>query len=176
MAIKMTSKLMKRHHKMVDIGVNWVRKHGKNITGSVLNVGSKRDKYIKKHFFPKAVRYRNLDIIEYPEVDIIADIQNMPQIPSNSEDCIVAIWMIYQVPDVTSALKELKRVLKSNGVLLITFAGPGHRMGSKHAHSEGFSKLNVENLIKPYFKIDELMEYIDEGLLVCTFIKAQPII
>lgn len=170
----MTSKGKIRHLKMIDIGINWIRKHGKKIEGSVLNVGSKRDKRNYKRFFPKLFRYRNLDIVEYPEVDVIADIQNMPQVPSNSEDCIIAIWMIYQVPNVISALKELNRVLKPNGVLLITFAGPGHRMGSKHAHSEGFSQIIVKKLINQYFEIDNLTENFDDSILVCTFIKAHP--
>jgi len=147
--------------------LKWLSRQGKNIKGSVLNVGSGHDQHCYRRFFPHTTRFRNLDKAGFAEVNVVADVQDMPQIPSKSEDCIVAFFMLYQVPDVEAALREFRRVLKPNGVLLATFS---NKYGSNRVHK--FTKTEVFRLVKNYFDLEDLEEYKEKGEFICAFIKA----
>jgi len=137
-----------------------LEKYGKTFRGSVLHVGSANDPYRYRRFFPQASRYRSLDKRKSFKTDIIADIQNMPQVPSKSEECIIATFMLYQVPHVTLALSEFKRVLKPQGTLFATFT---KEMGAyrirKFTHREALA------LVKRRFKVKEAYQR-DIGTLI----------
>ena len=47
----------------------------------------------------------------------VADVQELP-FGDESFDCAVAAWMLYHVPDLDSALDELRRVLRPGGTLV----------------------------------------------------------
>jgi len=83
-------------------------------------VGSGEDLWNYAQYFPRAARYRNLDIKSNQRVNIVADVRCIP-IPSCSEDCILAAFMLYHLDDVRDALREFKRVLKPGGILLTTY-------------------------------------------------------
>ena len=112
---------MKKYGDVVYCLLELLEEYGKDIGGSVLNAGSADDRFFYKRFFPKATRYRTLDIRGEFNPNIIADVQNMPKVETNSEDCIIATFMLYQVPDTRAALREFKRVLKPNGILFTSF-------------------------------------------------------
>ncbi|GAH86088.1 unnamed protein product, partial [marine sediment metagenome] len=88
---------------------------------------------------------------------IIADVQNMPQIPTDSEDCIIAYWLLYYLSNHRSALAEFRRVLKPNGVLLVNFIGDAlksnPRVLRRWNHIEAFEAL------EPFFEIEEAELY-----------------
>jgi SAM-dependent methyltransferase len=48
---------------------------------------------------------------------IVGDVQKLP-FPAGQFDCAVAAWMLYHVPDVDRALRELRRVLRPGGRLV----------------------------------------------------------
>jgi len=54
--------------------------------------------------------------------------QDLSFIPDQSVDCILALFMMYHVPDQDKALKEFQRILKPAGELIITTSGAGHAM------------------------------------------------
>jgi SAM-dependent methyltransferase len=54
------------------------------------------------------------------ETHIIGDLANCPQIPNNTFDCIILTQTLHYMPDMTSAVKELWRILAPSGVLLCT--------------------------------------------------------
>jgi len=128
---------MKKHGEIVYYTLELLEKRGKNIEGSVLHVGCADDRFLYKCFFPKADRYHTLDIRGEFNPDIIADVQNMPEVDSDSEDCIIATFMLYQVPDTRAALREFQRVLKPGGMLIVSFT---HTRGAyrikKFTHAE----------------------------------------
>lgn len=134
--------------------------YGESFRGSVLHVGSAEDPYKYKRFFLGAVRYRTLDKMGQVNPDIIANIQNMPEIPSDSEDCIIATFFLYQVPDIEAALREFKRVLKPRGILFTTFT---HRMGGCRVHT--FTKEEALKLMGALFKIEAIHQR-DVGTLI----------
>jgi SAM-dependent methyltransferase len=53
------------------------------------------------------------------------DVQDLP-LPSASVDCVVAAWMLYHVPDLPRALREIVRVLRPGGRLVAVTNGREH--------------------------------------------------
>lgn len=75
--------------------------------------------------------------------------------PSNSEDCIVATAMLYQVSDVKAALKEFKRILKPGGIIFTTFTHErgAHRV-KRFTHEESLRLMNIHFTVKEAYKLD----------------------
>ncbi len=61
-----------------------------------------------------------------PEKTLMADAQDLPFNP-NSFDVVMANHMLYHVPDIDRAIKEFRRVLKPNGIL-VTATNSQHTM------------------------------------------------
>ncbi|MGH3332873.1 MAG: class I SAM-dependent methyltransferase [Nocardioidaceae bacterium] len=57
-----------------------------------------------------------------------ADVQDLP-FPDDSFDAVVAMWMLYHVPDLRRGLAELRRVLRPSGVFVAATNGDGHLAG-----------------------------------------------
>lgn len=98
--------------------------HESDIKGHVLEVRTK----LYSSQYPGVSRIDVLDIDpDLPEVTVIADLENMPQVPTDTYDCIILTAVLYYIRDVDAALRELRRVLRSGGVLLSAHSGiPGH--------------------------------------------------
>jgi len=141
---------MKEYSSIIHYVLKILEKRGKDITGSVLNVGSAQDRFLYTRFFPKATRYRTLDIRGEFKPDVIADVQNMPEVETDGEDCVIAAFMIYQVPDVRAALREFQRVLKPGGILFVTFT---HTRGSYRIRT--FTHTDALRLSEEFFTIAE---------------------
>lgn len=109
--------------------MDFLHLYGARIEGSVLNCGSAYDRYKYHRFFPLCSRYRLLDLEPIrrwhgrePREVLIADAQDMPHVPSNSEDCLVAYWFVdYERLDQARIFSEFNRILKPGGILLISF-------------------------------------------------------
>jgi len=84
----------------------------------ILVVGSGRDPY--KKLFSKAKRYVCLDIIPiYGITDVVGDALHMPII-SSSFDCVFATEVLEHLYNIFSFVKEINRVLKPGGRVIIT--------------------------------------------------------
>jgi SAM-dependent methyltransferase len=55
----------------------------------------------------------------------VADVQALP-FADESFDVVVAVWMLYHVPDLDRGLDEIVRVLRPGGVLVAGTNAPGH--------------------------------------------------
>ena len=55
----------------------------------------------------------------------VADVQNLP-FSDNSYDTILAMHMLYHVPNIEQAIGELRRTLRSGGTLLVSTNGQNH--------------------------------------------------
>jgi ubiquinone/menaquinone biosynthesis C-methylase UbiE len=151
--------------------MDWLQKEGQNIEGTVLHAGSGVDAFRYFQFFPKATRYVNLDRRDQLNVDVVADIQNMSQIPSEIEDCILCVSTLYQVPDVNAALKEFRRVLKNGGIFLGEFTAPGWQN-----KTEGLNRWTLDEaiaVVSKYFKIESTAQYAQNGVAVTHFIRGR---
>lgn len=59
------------------------------------------------------------DIQPGPGVDIVADAQNMPQIPSESADCVFLVSVLQHIPSPRKAIDEAFRVLRPGGIIYV---------------------------------------------------------
>lgn len=73
---------------------------------------------------PKTVvQYDTLDTVPLPrgpKLTFISDIQNMQEVPSAHYDGALCLEVLEHVPDPLSALREIHRILKPNGTLILT--------------------------------------------------------
>ncbi|GAG75162.1 unnamed protein product [marine sediment metagenome] len=95
--------------------------------GHVLDIGGRdRGRFQKPK--GKVKKWIFADINDEYKPDIILDVTNMKQITSNSIDVINAIELFEHVINVEKAISECYRVLKENGILIISvpFLSPIH--------------------------------------------------
>jgi SAM-dependent methyltransferase len=59
------------------------------------------------------------DIAPGPGVDIVADAQDMPEIPSESADAVFLVSLLQHIPSPQKALDEAYRVLRPGGILFV---------------------------------------------------------
>ena len=88
------------------------------LSGDILEIG--RNVYKKYIPLENIQSYTCLDIEKYPDIDIVADIQNMPGVPDESYDSIICTQVLEHVPNPFLAINELHRVLKPGGRLFLT--------------------------------------------------------
>lgn len=93
------------------------------------------------------------------KIDIVSDIVSMP-IKSSSFDSVLCIEVFEHIPRPLDALKEISRVLKKHGILILTAPFSSLTHYSPYYFYSGFSlQFYKENL--PYFgfKIEEVYTY-----------------
>jgi len=59
------------------------------------------------------------DIQPGPGVDIVADAQDMPHIPSSSADCVFLVDVVWAIPVPQKAIDEVFRVLRPGGIVYV---------------------------------------------------------
>ena len=59
----------------------------------------------------------------YPPADIYADIEDESTLPEDRFDCIIATQVLVYMYDVELCLRNLKKLMKPGGVLIITVPG-----------------------------------------------------
>jgi len=80
------------------------------------------DSYTKKFGGARVTKSDVMNVIEgMPKTTIVADLTCADQIPSDHFDCIICTQTLQMIYDVRLALKHLHRVLKPQGVLLVTW-------------------------------------------------------
>lgn len=88
------------------------------IHGDILEIG--RNVYKNVVLIENIVSYSCLDIAAYPDIDIVADIQNMKNVESDRFDSIICTQVLEHVPNPFDAVDELYRILRPGGRLLVT--------------------------------------------------------
>ncbi len=96
--------------------------HQTDIRGGVLEIGD--DQYTRKF---GADRVQKSDVLHYvagnPLATIVADLTCADQIPSDTFDCIIVTQTLQMIYEPRAALRHLHRILKPQGVLLLTSHG-----------------------------------------------------
>jgi len=90
----------------------------------------------------------------------VIDIQDIPY-PDHSFDAVIANMMLYHVPDLPQGLREVRRVLKENGVFYCATFGENGMMqyigslfsgyGIESHVSSAFTLQNGKDILCPYF-------------------------
>jgi len=104
-----------RERRLKKIAKYFMGKHG-----TLIDIGG-HDAALK-NFLPKTINYVNLDFEKRKEVDIYCDL-NQKKLPfkTNSVDYFVASEVLEHLFYPLDIIKELRRVLKSNGFGIITY-------------------------------------------------------
>ena len=93
-----------------------------DIKGEVLEVGD--DVYTVRFGGERVTKSDVLHVTEdNARATIVADLTQAEQIPSDAYDCIVLTQTLQFIYDVRKAIQTLYRILKPNGVLLVTLSG-----------------------------------------------------
>ncbi len=100
----------------------FLKANSADVRGRALELGDAT--YIRKF---GGLRVTQTDVLSYvaggAETTIVADLTAAPHIPDNSFDCIVFTQALQMIYDLRAAMRELYRILKPGGVLLLTTHG-----------------------------------------------------
>lgn len=129
---------------------NFVHTNASLICGDILEIG--RNVYKGLVSSESISSYSCLDISPFPDVDIIADIQNMPHVESEKFDTIICTQVLEHVPNPFDAIDEIYRVLRPGGVLLITvpFLNNYHMEPNDYWR---FTEYGLKNLLKKFTSV-----------------------
>jgi len=105
--------------------------HRQDIRGRCLEMGDAT--YIKKFGDDRVTKIDVMSVVAgNPETTLVADLTCADHIPSDAFDCIIFTQSLQMVYDMRAALRHLHRILKPQGVLLLTSHGIskiGRRLG-----------------------------------------------
>jgi SAM-dependent methyltransferase len=136
----------------------WLRRKAKGIKGDVLSIGSMNDddceggKYRK--YFESAKSYTTSDTDSVlGEVDLVLDVKKL-DLPDESYDCIFCSGVLEHVDDFMQGMREITRVLKNKGTLLLGV--PFRQAIHSYPHDYWrFTEYALEYMLKDY-KIKEI--------------------
>lgn len=117
------------------------------------------DGYCKKYGQDRVIKQDILDIVSNnKKATIIADIKDLSQIKDFTYDCIVLTQVLQYVDDLDGAIAECKRVLKNQGVLLVTLPSAAKidpDAGTKNDYWR-FTEASAKYLFSKYFESSKL--------------------
>lgn len=88
--------------------------------GTLLDAGSGRSPY-KKELLARGVQVVSIDVEDRAgEIDHVTDIQDMPPIKDASMDVVLCTQVLEHVPRPWDAVREIERVLKPGGTLILS--------------------------------------------------------
>ena len=100
----------------------FLQSHAADIHGRVLEIGD--DAYTRRYGGDRVTGCDVLNITpDNPAATIVADLADAPQIADASFDCAIVTQTLHLIYDVRSAIRTLHRILKPDGVLLMTVPG-----------------------------------------------------
>ena len=96
--------------------------HAGDIRGRVLEIGD--DAYTRHYGGDRVTRRDILNITaDNPQATIVADLSDAPQIDDALFDCVILTQTLHLIYDAPGAVRTLHRILKPDGVLLMTVPG-----------------------------------------------------
>ncbi len=121
--------LLAKGTRMLEVG-------SRNVNGSVRDI-----------LEPHGASYCGVDIEAGPGVDQVLDVVNLDQaFAADSFEVVITTEMLEHCPDWKEALRQMVRVLKPGGLLLLTTRSPGFALhGYPHDYWR-FSRGNIQNI------------------------------
>ena len=111
----------------------------------------------------KKLGFIGLDISKLPGVDIVADIQKNIPLKDNSVEEIYCANVLHHISDWKTALKEMHRVLKVNGILELLVPHFTHNRAYNPFHKHHFS-LHCFDYFDPRTELASRRYYYTEGI------------
>jgi glycosyltransferase involved in cell wall biosynthesis len=136
---------------------NFLQQQVDLIRGRVLEIGD--NEYTMRF---GGVNVSQSDILhvhaDAPQATIIGDLTDLPQVDTNTFDCIILTQTLHLIYDFRSAIQTCHRILKPGGMLLLTSPGI-----SPIDHGEwqktwywSFNELSLERILTEYFPADRV--------------------
>jgi glycosyltransferase involved in cell wall biosynthesis len=137
---------------------SFLRQFASDIQGQVLEVGD--DSYSRSFGRDRITRQDVLHISEgHPGATIIGSLEHAPQIPSEQFNCVILTQTLHLIYDLRAALATLYRILKPEGVLLVTLPGISqicHDRACPERDSWRFTPYSAKRLFNDYFPKNEV--------------------
>lgn len=104
----------------------------------------------------------SIDIIDYPEVDIVADITKGLPIPDNTVEEVLALSILEHLYDTVGIMEEIYRVCKNGAKVIVTvpyakstaaFKDPTHKKFFTERTFEYFDKSRLSKGLLPDYKL-----------------------
>jgi len=97
-------------------------RHRNDIAGAVLEIGD--DRYTRLFGADRVTRSDVLNVVEgAPGTTIVADLTRADHLRSEQYDCIICTQTLQMIYETRAAVATLHRLLRPNGVLLVTSSG-----------------------------------------------------
>jgi glycosyltransferase involved in cell wall biosynthesis/SAM-dependent methyltransferase len=97
-------------------------RHADDIAGRVLEVGD--DDFSRRFGGDRIIRQDILHVRPgNPRATIVADLATPDVLPPSAFDCLILTQTLHLIYDMASAVREIHRALRSNGVVLLTVPG-----------------------------------------------------
>jgi SAM-dependent methyltransferase len=134
--------------------------HGRNpIRGRVLEVGDS----LYTDRFGDALGIDSVDILDLsaknPRATVVADLADAPQLGSDTYDCVICTQTLLLIYDARAAIRTLHRILRPQGVLLLTVPGISQicrwEMDDMGDYWR-FTTLSLRRLLEESFTADDL--------------------
>jgi len=91
-----------------------------NVYGELIDIGSGNMPY-RGAIEPHITRYDSLDLYPRPGgVSIVGDVQKMDMVNDNSYDSAICLEVLEHVPQPNEAIREIHRILRPGGVLILS--------------------------------------------------------
>jgi SAM-dependent methyltransferase len=137
----------------------WLKHHAADIEGRVLSIGSATDEDNEggryRDYFKNCSSYTTSEATSEFDVDLVLDVRSMPQLQNDSFDCVFCSGVLEHVDDYLSGLKELTRILRPGGILLL---GLPFRQAIHMAPNDywRFTEYGLRHMLRDDYEILEL--------------------
>lgn len=121
-----------------------------------------------RRYFSMADSYTTSEVTKEFNCDLTLDIRSMPELADEAFDCIYCSGVLEHVDDPFAGIKEMTRVLKPGGVLLL---GVPFRQAIHMAPQDfwRFTEFGIRHLLRDAFEILELTQILTDPICGANF-------
>lgn len=141
-----------------------INHYAKDIKGKVIDIGAGISPY--REVFSNSDEYIKLDLNEYNDIDIVADITKPFPIKDAEYDSAVCINVLEHVNKPEHVINEMHRILKNNGTCLLST----HMAMPLHGEPYDYYRF-TKYILKQYYSKFKFCEIVPAGGALLTIIQ-----